>query len=51
MQASFIVVDGDPTADIHALERISSVVFRGEIVNRPDLLKDMKEASREVVSR
>ncbi len=42
MQASFLLVDGDPAADIHALERISSVVFRGEIVNRPDLLKDVK---------
>ena len=43
MQASLLLVDGDPTTDIHALERISSVVFRGEIVNRPDLLKEMKE--------
>ena len=42
-QATFILVDGDPTADIHALERISSVVFRGEIVNRPELLKSLKE--------
>ncbi len=42
MQASFIVVDGDPTVDIHALDRISSVVFRGEIVRRPDLLAEMK---------
>ena len=44
MQASFIVVDGDPTVDIHVLERLSSVVFRGEIVRRPDLLQEMKGA-------
>ena len=29
--------------EIHALDRVSSVVFRGEIVRRPDLLADMKE--------
>ena len=45
-QATFILVDGDPTADIRALERISSVVFRGEIVNRPELLKSLAGAVR-----
>ena len=41
-EATFLMVDGDPVADIHALERVSTVAFRGEIVNRPDLLKSMK---------
>ena len=42
-QASFLVVDGDPVADIHALERIAEVVYRGEIVDRPALLKASRE--------
>ncbi len=42
-EATFILVEGDPVADIHALDRISSVVFRGEMVNRADLLKSLKE--------
>ncbi len=42
-QATFILVDGDPVADIHALERIASVVYRGEIVNREALLETSKE--------
>ena len=42
-QASFLVVDGDPVADIHALERVAEVVYRGEIVDRPALLKLSRE--------
>ena len=42
-QASFLVVDGDPVADIRALERIAEVVYRGEIVDRPALLKASRE--------
>jgi imidazolonepropionase-like amidohydrolase len=35
--ANLLVVDGDPTREIGATERISSVVFRGERVRRVDL--------------
>ena len=42
-QATFLLVDGDPTVDIHALERIATVVYRGEIVERAALLKAAKE--------
>ena len=42
-QATFLVVDGDPVADIHALERIANVVYRGEIVDRAALLKATRE--------
>ena len=30
-QATFIMVEGNPAADIHALERISTVVFAGRL--------------------
>ncbi len=42
-QATFILVEGDPVADIHALERVASVVFRGEIVDREFLLETRKQ--------
>ena len=42
-QASFILVEGDPVADIHALDRIATVVFRGEVVNREALLELIKQ--------
>jgi imidazolonepropionase-like amidohydrolase/ABC-type multidrug transport system permease subunit len=40
--ANLLVVDGDPTRDIAATERISSVVFRGERVRRADLFDATK---------
>ena len=42
-QASFLLVDGDPVADIRALERVATVVYRGEIVERGALLKASRE--------
>lgn len=42
-QASFILVEGDPGADIHALDRVAILVFRGEIVNREALLELLKQ--------
>ena len=32
MEGDFIAVDGDPLADIHALERVRLVVFKGQVV-------------------
>lgn len=32
MEGDFIAVDGDPLADIHALERVRMVVFKGVVV-------------------
>jgi imidazolonepropionase-like amidohydrolase len=40
--ANLIVVDGDPTKDIAATERISLVVVRGERVRRADLFDAAK---------
>ena len=36
-EASLLLVDGNPLQDISATERISTVFFKGERVNRPDL--------------
>src|SRR5581483_5697569 len=35
--ADLLIVDGDPTNDISATERISDVFFKGEKVDRSDL--------------
>jgi imidazolonepropionase-like amidohydrolase/ABC-type multidrug transport system permease subunit len=40
--ANLLIVDGDPTRDITATERISSVVFKGERVRRVDLFDATK---------
>jgi imidazolonepropionase-like amidohydrolase len=32
MEGDFIAVDGDPLADIHALEKVRMVVFKGKVV-------------------
>jgi imidazolonepropionase-like amidohydrolase/ABC-type multidrug transport system permease subunit len=37
MDADLLLVDGNPLQDIHATERISLVVFKGERLQRPDL--------------
>ena len=37
-EATLLLVDGDPTTDIGALERISTVIFKGERINRAELL-------------
>jgi imidazolonepropionase-like amidohydrolase/ABC-type multidrug transport system permease subunit len=37
--ANLILVDGDPTQDIHALEHINYVMFRGEQIERTELFK------------
>ena len=36
-EASLLLVDGNPLQDISATERISTVFFKGERVNRADL--------------
>ncbi len=36
--ADLLLVNGDPTSDIRALERISTVIFKGERIDRSDLL-------------
>ena len=38
-EATMLVVDGNPLQDIKAAEAISFVVFKGERVNRAELLK------------
>ena len=40
--ANLLVVDGDPTRDIGATERISMVVLKGERVRRVDLFDAAK---------
>ena len=42
-RADLLLVDGDPVADIHALERIATVIYRGEIIERSTLLKASRE--------
>ena len=32
MEADFIAVEGDPIADIHAIEKVRMVVFKGRVV-------------------
>jgi len=32
MEGDFVAMDGDPTADIHAIEKIRVVVFKGKII-------------------
>jgi imidazolonepropionase-like amidohydrolase len=39
-EASLLLVDGNPLQDIAATERISMVVFKGERVDRAELLKE-----------
>ena len=41
-EANLLLVDGDPTRDISATERISMVVFKGERVRRVDLFDASK---------
>ena len=41
-EASLLVVDGDPTRDISATERISGVVFKGERIRRVELFDRAK---------
>ena len=38
-EATLLIVDGNPLADVKALEAISIVIFKGERVNRVDLFK------------
>jgi imidazolonepropionase-like amidohydrolase/ABC-type multidrug transport system permease subunit len=42
-EANLLLVDGDPTVDISATERISLIIYKGERVNRGDLLKEMQK--------
>ncbi len=39
-EASLLLVDGNPLQDISATERISSVFFKGERINRPKLFEE-----------
>ena len=32
MEGDFIAMDGDPLADIHAIEKVRVVVFKGKVV-------------------
>jgi imidazolonepropionase-like amidohydrolase/ABC-type multidrug transport system permease subunit len=38
-EASLLIVDGSPLQDVHALSAISTVFFKGERVNRPQLFE------------
>ncbi len=38
-EASLLIVDGNPLQDVHALSTISTVFFKGERVNRPQLFE------------
>jgi imidazolonepropionase-like amidohydrolase/ABC-type multidrug transport system permease subunit len=42
MDATFIVLDGDPVQDISATEHINAVYFRGEHIDRSDLFDQFK---------
>ena len=39
-EATLLLVDGDPTKDISAIERISRVFLKGELIDRSDLFAD-----------
>ncbi|MEO8028633.1 MAG: amidohydrolase family protein, partial [Bryobacteraceae bacterium] len=39
LEATFVLVDGDPLKDISVTERISLVLFKGERINRPELFE------------
>lgn len=49
--ASLIVIDGDPVSDISALDHVSSVLFKGERVNRTGLLEQDKQAQAAIPRR
>jgi imidazolonepropionase-like amidohydrolase/ABC-type multidrug transport system permease subunit len=42
-EATFILVDGDPVEDISNLERVTSVIFKGEHVSRNELFDQDKK--------
>jgi imidazolonepropionase-like amidohydrolase len=42
MDATFIVLDGDPLQDISATEHINAVYLRGEHIDRSDLFDQFK---------
>jgi imidazolonepropionase-like amidohydrolase len=42
MDATFIVLDGNPLEDISATEHINAIYLRGEHVDRGDLLDQFK---------
>ena len=35
MEADLIAVEGDPLTDIHALEKVRFVMFKGSVIERP----------------
>ena len=37
-EADLLIVEGNPLQDISALERISRVIFKGEVINRAELM-------------
>ena len=39
-EATLLLVDGDPTKDISAIERISRVFLKGEYIDRSDLFEE-----------
>ena len=43
--ANLLLVDGDPLQDITATERISLVVYQGEVVNRGELQKSIQKTT------
>lgn len=44
-EANLLLVDGNPIEDISATERISLIIYKGERINRADLLKQMQKVS------
>lgn len=38
-EASLVIIDGDPVVDVTSLEHVSAVLFKGERVNRTELLR------------
>jgi len=41
-EANLLLVDGDPLQDISATEHISAVIFKGERINRGQLLTEQR---------
>ncbi len=44
-EANLLLVDGNPIQDISATERISLIVYKGERINRTELLNQMQKVS------
>ncbi len=40
LEANLVLVDGDPTREIHQTESIQKVIFKAEPINRPELFEN-----------